>query len=67
MNYMNLIEGHMLEQTLAKVSELPVTNTVPLALYAQQIIWWLCGPLLEEGPLLNGPMLFPAVNFTAPW
>lgn len=37
--------------TLARVSELPVTKTVPLALNAQQKIWWLCGPALEDGAM----------------
>lgn len=37
--------------TLARVSELPVTKTVPLALNAQQKIWCVCWVVLDVGTL----------------
>jgi hypothetical protein len=51
--------------TLARLSELPVTKTVPLALYAQQKIWWFCGIVFEDGPLLlpEANMLYQVSSF----
>lgn len=54
----------MFKHTLAYVSELPVTKTVPLALYAQHSIRRIWGLLLAGVPLVEGPLLLPEDNLS---